>query len=178
MNIEARPAPATWLRLREEPENVDIAAVRQMVESTGFFSADEVSIAVELVEARLARGLASGYRFLFAEPLEGDDPAVAYTCYGEIPCTVGSYDLYWIAVRDAVRGRRIGHWLLAETEQRIRALHGRQIYIETSGRDLYASTQGFYARCGYELVARLDDFYADGDPKLVYTKRLSPVISD
>jgi ribosomal protein S18 acetylase RimI-like enzyme len=164
--------PQTWLQLREAPRASDVVDVGRIIESTGFFSVAEVDIARELVEERLNRGLASGYRFVFADPTEDPARLAGYTCYGEIPCTVGSYDLYWIAVDDELRGRRIGAWLLAETERRIRELGGRRVYIETSGRDLYAPTQGFYTRCGYALEARLEEFYGEQDPKLIYVKQL------
>lgn len=172
MSSDAQGSPDRWLRLREDPIPDDVAAVRQILESSGFFRPDEIDIAGELVQERLEKGMPSGYRFLFALPVEGDETPVGYTCYGEIPCTIGSYDLYWIAVADSLRGRHVGQWLLDETEKRIGALGGRRIYIETSGRELYAATQGFYLRCGYELVAKLDEFYAEGDAKLVYAKAL------
>ena len=55
-------------RFRTEPKPDDIAAIRRIVASTGFFRPDEIAVAVELVEERLARGLeASGYHFVFAE---------------------------------------------------------------------------------------------------------------
>ena len=49
-----------------------------LTSATGFFSDEEVAVAVELVEARLAQGLASGYRFLFAD---GDDGLDGYVCF-------------------------------------------------------------------------------------------------
>jgi ribosomal protein S18 acetylase RimI-like enzyme len=169
----AKIAPSTWLRLREEPRASDEAEIRRIVESTRFFRADEADVAAELVRERLQRGLESGYLFVFADPI--DDACgrlVGYTCYGEIACTLGSYDLYWIAVDDAYRGRHVGQWLLEETERRIAARGGRRVYIETSGSDLYAPTQGFYTRCGYVLEAKLEHFYTHGDPKLIYGKGL------
>jgi len=42
-------------------------SVRGIVESSGFFSAEEVEIAVQLVQERLTKGIQSGYHFLFAE---------------------------------------------------------------------------------------------------------------
>ena len=42
--------------------------------------------------------------------------------------------------------------------------------IETSARELYRPTQRFYERCGYEAEARLKDFYAPGDSKIIYVK--------
>ena len=41
----------------------DILAVQQLVTDTGFFSPQEVAIAVELVEQHLQQGSASGYFF-------------------------------------------------------------------------------------------------------------------
>ncbi len=157
--------------LRETVEPGDGAIVRDIVTSTGFFTAAEVDVAVELVQERLSRGVASGYLFVFGE-LAGR--TVGYTCYGPIACTVGSFDLYWIVVDEAFRGRGLGKLLLEATEARIAAAGGRRIYIETSGRTLYQPTQAFYERCGYVAEAVLADFYAPGDPKIVYSKALAP----
>ena len=48
----------------------------------------------------------------------------------------------------------------------------RQVYIETSNREQYAPTRGFYLRCGYRQEALLKDFYAVGDDKVIYGKVL------
>jgi D-alanine-D-alanine ligase len=45
----------------------DPEAVRRLVESTGFFNAEEIVIAGELVQEHLAKGDASGYFYVFAE---------------------------------------------------------------------------------------------------------------
>lgn len=155
--------------LRTEVLPCDRDAVRRLVESTGVFSAVEVDVAVELVDERLKQGLDSGYYFVFAES-EGEP--VGYTCFGPIPLTAASYDLYWIAVDKSQQGRRIGRLLLEKSESLIRELGGRQVYIETSNREQYAPTRGFYLRCGYEQAALLKDFYATGDDKVIYARRL------
>src|SRR5688572_27065775 len=87
--------PCPPYKLRHEITSEDRDAVRRIVEGTGFFRADEVDIAVELVDERLARGAASGYHFVFAELGE---VLAGYVCYGPTACTESSYDLYWIAV--------------------------------------------------------------------------------
>jgi D-alanine-D-alanine ligase len=159
------------LSLRDAVRPGDLMFVRDIVASTGFFTAAEVEVAVELVQEHLARGTRSGYFFLFAE-LAGQ--TVGYTCYGPIACTAGSYDLYWIVVEQALRHRGLGRFLLEAAEARITQAGGRRVYIETSGRALYQPTQAFYERCGYAPEAVLRDFYAPGDPKIVYSKAIAP----
>jgi ribosomal protein S18 acetylase RimI-like enzyme len=155
------------IRFRETPAPSDPAAVRSVVSSSGFFHPDEIDVAVELVETRLEQGEGSGYFFLFAE--RGCD-LLGYTCFGPIPCTRESYDLYWIAVREDCRGMGLGRELFDRSAAIMAGRGGRRIYIETSSRDLYASTRAFYLRCGCREEAVLEDFYAPGDHKAVYVK--------
>jgi ribosomal protein S18 acetylase RimI-like enzyme len=157
--------------LRTALRDSDVEAVVEMIRSTGFFREDEIKIAAELVEERLARGPASGYEFIIADL---DDRSIAYSCYGLIPCTIKSYDLYWIVTDQEFRNRGIGRWLLKETEQAIRALGGRGIYADTSSLPQYESTRQFYLRNQYVEAARFPDFYQDGDDKLVYFKMVRP----
>jgi len=147
----------------------DRETVRRLVESTGVFSPVETDVAVELVDDRLKRSTLSDYYFVFAEL---DGRTVGYTCHGPIPLTVGSYDLYWIVVDKSLQGRKIGQALLAEAEKLIRQAGGRQVYIETSNREQYAPTRGFYLHAGYEQAALFKDFYSPGDDKVIYAKVL------
>jgi GNAT superfamily N-acetyltransferase len=147
----------------------DIPAVRAITESTGFFHPDEVDIAVELVEERLAKGIRSGYHFLFAE--ENGVP-VGYASYGPIACTKESFDLFWIVVDARFRGKGLGTQLLEKSETAIVALGGSRVYVETSARTQYAPTRGFYLARGYALVVEMEDFYSPGDAKAVYLKVL------
>lgn len=157
------------LQLRTIVREDDVTAVRRIVESTGFFHAYEVNVAVELIRDAVERGDLSDYSFLFMD--EGRTP-VAYACFGPIACTVGSYDLYWIVVDNRYRGRGIGRRLLAHAEQSIRQRGGRKVYIETSSRTTYDPTRRFYERCGYSVEALLPDFYAPGDGKVIYARTL------
>jgi GNAT superfamily N-acetyltransferase len=153
----------------------DLAAVRRLVMTSGFFSEAEVSVAVELLEERCSKGESSGYEFLFAEC---GDKIIGYTCFGLIPCTQSSYDLYWIVVDPACQGKGVGKALLERSERLIHSQGGRRIYIETSAREQYIGTHAFYSVCGYRQAAFLEDFYAPGDGKLVYCKILETTPSD
>lgn len=165
--MPADPETASQMVFRDRVRKADLNGVRDIVESTKFFSAEEVEVARSLVAERLRLGVASGYSFLFAD-VEGR--SLGYTCYGRIAGTRGSFDLYWIAVRPSAQGSGIGRRLLAETEARVSSQGGERVYIETSEKELYRGTRSFYRRAGYRKVALLEDFYAPGDAKVIYVK--------
>ena len=154
---------------RQEILSSDLGVILNIVQSSGFFSTAEVEMACELATDRLENGQQSSYQFLFAE---NDGEVVGYTCYGLIPATAASYDLYWIAVSETSRGKKLGKMLLQKTEEIIRGMGGKRLYAETSSRAQYASTQKFYQNCGYIAEAVLKDFYAHCDSKIIYSKVL------
>ncbi|HOG81910.1 MAG TPA: GNAT family N-acetyltransferase [Smithellaceae bacterium] len=154
---------------RQEILSSDLGVILNIVQSSGFFSTAEVEMACELATDRLENGQQSSYQFLFAE---NDGEVVGYTCYGLIPATAASYDLYWIAVSETSRGKKMGKILLQKTEEIIRGMGGKRLYAETSSRAQYASTQKFYQNCGYIAEAVLKDFYTPGDSKIIYSKVL------
>ena len=155
------------ITIRNSVERADVKRIRSITESTGFFYPEEVDTAVELIEDRLDKGPRCGYHFLFAEE---DGQTVGYTSYGPIACTRTSFDLYWIVVAGSYRGKGLGKQILDASEKAIRGLGGTRVYIETSMRELYEPTRGFYLSRGYSPVAVLDDFYAPGDAKVIYLK--------
>jgi ribosomal protein S18 acetylase RimI-like enzyme len=159
----------TDFKFRNEVLPSDTSDVRKIIESTGFFHSYEIDVAVELVEERLTKGKSSGYYFIFAE---ADGKTVGYTCFGNIPCTLHSFDLYWIAVHNDYRSHGLGKILMDKTEEAIRLMGGKGIYIETSSQEKYIPTQKFYDKCDCELIGRFKDFYNDGDDKLIYKKTL------
>ena len=154
---------------RDKPIPSDVDSIRNIVRSSEFFSTEEVEMAVELLQENLSKGESSGYYFLLVEM---NERVVGYSCYGPIPCTKESYDLYWIAVLHEFRGRGIGRDLLALTEEKIGKMGGKRIYLDTSSRDQYEPTRSFYRAGGYEEEANLKDFYSPGDDKLIYVKEL------
>jgi GNAT superfamily N-acetyltransferase len=156
------------LTFRTDLVPADCRRIRTIVESTGVFNAVELNCAVELADERLKEGPASGYFFVFAEL---DGRVVGYACYGPIALTVGSYDLYWIAVEKSDQGAGLGRQIMEKTAEIIRGEGGRNIYIETSTKPHYQPTRAFYERCGCTLVATLDDFYSPGDGKAIYCKK-------
>jgi ribosomal protein S18 acetylase RimI-like enzyme len=156
----------TW---REEPVSTDINDIVEIVRSTGFFNDEELDVAAELVEERLDKGISSGYYFIF---LELDKKLIGYSCFGPIPGTVNSFDLYWIAVHNESRGMGLGKIIMERSEKEIAKMNGDRIYVETSSKDLYIPTRKFYEGCGYRAEAILKDFYAPCDDKIIYVKSI------
>lgn len=157
------------IQLRTEVKASDLEVVKEIVTTTGFFHPEEIDIAIELAEERLSKGAASGYEFIF---LEYDGKTVAYSCYGLIPLTKSSYDLYWIATHAEYRGKGLGKILLQETEKDIKARGGTGIYAETSSRALYEPTRQFYLKNEYDLKAQFEDYYDEGDDLVYFVKRI------
>jgi ribosomal protein S18 acetylase RimI-like enzyme len=155
--------------LRNKPLPEDCTSIRMLLARTGFFSEAEINTGVELVEEKLIQGDRSSYRFIFAE---AEKKLLGYTCYGLIPLTHASYDLYWIAVDPDCQGNGIGKVLLSKTEESIRESGGMRVYADTSSRKQYYPTRKFYLSCGYRKAANLPDFYTQGDGKIVFVKGL------
>ncbi len=98
---------------------------------------------------------------------------VGYLCYGPTPLTVGTYDLYWVAVDPEFAGQGIGTLLLEHFENELRRVKGRLIVIETSSSQNYGATRQFYLKNGYHLAEAIKDFYQIGEDRVTYTKYLS-----
>jgi ribosomal protein S18 acetylase RimI-like enzyme len=96
-----------------------------------------------------------------------------FACYGPTMGTDRTYDLYWIAVDRAAHGSGCGSALLTEVERRLEALHARMLVVETSSRSDYTATRGFYLKRGYVEAARVREFYAPKDDRIILTKRLA-----
>lgn len=161
-------APLEW---RETLRHEDATDVRRMVEETAMFTQDEIDVAVELVDERLAKGPSSGYDFLFAERA---GRAVGYACFGPIPGAPGRWDLYWIVVRPQAQRGGVGRELLRRAEALMSARGAERIYIDTSTSKNYAPTRAFYRAMGYRQVAELPDYYHDGDGKAIFMRRRAP----
>ncbi len=158
------------LTFRTHIKFADIEDVTGIVRSTGYFREDEIEVARELVDEAFHIGEESGYEFIFAD-INGR--TVAYSCYGLIPCTLKSYDLYWIATHNDYRGKGIGRLVLEKTEEAVKRLGGKTLYVETSSKEQYISTRVFYEKNNYILKVRFEDFYDIGDDKCVYIKVVS-----
>jgi D-alanine-D-alanine ligase len=150
-------------------EAKDRDGILSFMKGTGFFHDGEVEVAREVLDEAIAKGPTGHYKSFTL--LDNKTPA-GWICYGPTPCTHGTYDIYWIGVSATCQGRGYGRALLDHTEKLIRQQKGRLIIIETSGKPLYDSTRGFYLKTGYNETARIPEFYAPNDDRVIYSKTL------
>lgn len=145
----------------------DRAAVEHITRSSGLFREDEIPVAVEVFDAA-----AAGDPSYTALAAEADGRVAGWICWGPTPCTLGTWDLYWMAVDPSLQGSGVGTALIREMEHRLAGL-ARMIVVETAGRADYAGTRAFYEARGYRAVATIPDFYAPGDDQIAYVKYLT-----
>jgi len=147
----------------------DKPAIMAILRNTPEFKPIEVAVAEEVIDSYLRAPAGAGYRILVGQV---SSEVAGYICYGPTPLTEGTWDLYWAAVDQEWRGRGVGKALWEAAEKNIRQSQGRLAIIETSSKPEYEETRRFHSSRGYQIVCTVADFYAPGDDKLIYLKRL------
>jgi GNAT superfamily N-acetyltransferase len=146
----------------------DRGRIEEITRAVGRFRDDEIVVALEVFDAAI-RPIPDSYQVLGAEL---ESRLVGWICWGPTPCTLGTYDLYWMAVDPEIQGAGVGTALLQEMERRLKGV-ARLIVIDTAGRPDYSATRAFYQARGYSPVSTIPDFYAPGDDQVVFVKRVS-----
>jgi ribosomal protein S18 acetylase RimI-like enzyme len=103
---------------------------------------------------------------------DADDRVLGYACFGATPMTAAAYDLYWLVVAEAARGRGIGGALCAAVADELKGRGGHVIRVETSSLEGQGGARRFYEKVGFRLAGAIPDFYRDGDDLLVFSKVL------
>jgi ribosomal protein S18 acetylase RimI-like enzyme len=145
----------------------DRGRIEEITRAAGLFREEEIPVALEVFD-----GAAAGSPDYIALGAEHQGHLAGWICWGPTPCTLGTYDLYWMAVDPALQRTGIGTILLHAMERRLMGV-ARLIVVETAGRPDYRATRAFYQARGYAVAATIPDFYAPGDDQVVYVKSLS-----
>jgi ribosomal protein S18 acetylase RimI-like enzyme len=163
----------------------DRPRLAELLVATGAFHADEVEVALSLFDLSRRDGdetrvdaspdgtSTAPADYEFVGTFDEAERLTGYACFGPTPSTEGTYDLYWLAVDPAAQGSGMGRALVREVERRLAARGGRLLVVETSSRADYAGTRAFYRNTGYTEAARVKDFYAPADDRIMLTTRLT-----
>lgn len=148
----------------------DQEPIERLLRATDVFSEEEIGVAIELVGIYLDDTEQKDYELFTA--VDETEAVRGYVCVGPTPATLGTYDLYWIAVTPAEHGKGVGSQLLHFIEEHLKAKGGRMLIAETSSTPKYENTRTFYERKGFVLNARIKDYYKPGDDLIIYGKNL------
>jgi ribosomal protein S18 acetylase RimI-like enzyme len=161
---ESTPLKIRPIAIKDKP------AILQMLHNIPEFKTSEIAVAEEVLDSYLHDTIKSGYYVYIAEI---KSLIAGYICYGPTPLTEATWDVYWLAVAPSQQRQGIGKSLLSFAEGIIKENNGKMVVIETSSKPEYKATRSFYRGQNYKLACRIDDFYAAGDDKLIFIKRLS-----
>lgn len=148
-------------------KKADKPAIMGILRNTPEFLPSEVVVAEEVIDSYLDDSSRSGYMVLVSED---QDRLSGYVCYGPVPMTQSTWDIYWIAVGRELQGRGIGGRLLAAAEKDIGEKQGRRCMLETSSKPGYERTHSFYLSRGWQVICRIPDYYAPNDDLLIFSK--------
>jgi GNAT superfamily N-acetyltransferase len=147
----------------------DTPALLEMTDGTGVFKPGDLETLGEVLDTYHAEAHAEGHRCV---TFEQDGRPIGFAYYAPAELTDRTWHLWWIVVSKQIQAKGVGSRLLRHVEDDVRAARGRLLVIETSSLPAYELTRRFYLKQGYDLAAVLQDFYADGDSIVFFTKRL------
>ena len=147
-------------------------AIERVLRGCGVFSEEEIVVALEVLDVYLYRLNQQDYQVFTAKR---GGAVAGYVCFGRNTMTDGTFELYWIAVDPAQHRHGVGRSLMTLAEYEITRQNGRLISVETSSRADYHATRKFYHDLAYRQAAVVPDYYAEGDSKIILTKKLTRV---
>jgi ribosomal protein S18 acetylase RimI-like enzyme len=147
----------------------DTTALIALADATGLFPPSGLELLRQMLTDSLAEN--SNTESFWITDDDTEPVGVAY-CESE-RMTDRTWNLQLIAIHPNRQGQGRGTKLLTYIEQALLARGGRMLLVETSGSPDFEHTRAFYRKCGYEKEARIRDFYATGDDKVVFRKVLN-----
>lgn len=142
----------------------DIPALRQILDQTELFPS-------EMLKEMLMPALDGSHPALWLTA-HLDGSAIGFSYTEPEMLAEGAWNMLAIAIAPDHQGKGHGADLVRATEAQLRQNAQRLLIVETSGLAVYAATRRFYDTAGYDQEARIRDFWADGDDKVIFRKRL------
>lgn len=103
---------------------------------------------------------------------EMDGTAIGFCYAAPEQLAEGTWNMFAIAVLPEKQGQGVGGAMVKEFESNLRQHAHRVLLADTSGADEFQQTRTFYRKNGYSEEARIRDFWAEGDDKVVFWKSL------
>lgn len=149
-----------------QTKSQDIKSLSQILDSTELFPSEMLP---SMIEGFLAKKQKEDIWLSCIQ----DDEVIGF-CYA-IPeaLTVGTWNMLAIAVDPNKQGNGVGSAILKALELALKESGHRILIVDTSGSSEFERTREFYRQNNYIEEARIRDFWAEGDDKVIFWKSLN-----
>lgn len=148
----------------------ELSAVLSVARSCGLFDDDELTTLAKSFEESYADPHTTA---LWMARFDGNGSALAVVYCVEERMADRVWNVLFIGVDSAHKGRGIGSALLQHVELTLKRRSQRLLIVETGTGSEFENVHRFYTRNQYEKEGIVRDFYADGEHKTVFRKRIS-----
>ncbi|KAF0757110.1 hypothetical protein DYB25_001292 [Aphanomyces astaci] len=146
------------------------ASLVALAASTGIFQPGEAEMLLGETLDHLYANALGDHHYAFVSV---DDEAINGWVYLSImKDTDRVWNLWWIGVAPGHQGKGVGRRLMEFVEAFVRQQGARILLVETSATDMLAKTRAIYTRWGFTNCGEIPDFYADGEGKVTFWKRI------
>ncbi|KAF0718892.1 Aste57867_1410 [Aphanomyces stellatus] len=140
--------------------------------STGIFEPGEAEMLLGDTLDQLQANALGNHHHAFVAVDDATGAIDGWVYFSVMKDTDRVWNLWWIGVAPARQGKGVGRQLMEFVEGFVRQQDGRILLVETSATERLAKTRAVYARLGYTNCGTIPDFYADGDGKVTFWKRI------
>ena len=144
--------------------SADMFALKGVIDANGLFPSDML----DEMTAAFFQGKTPDDIWL---TVDQEGPIAVLYCAPE-QMTVGTSNLYLIAVHPDRQGEGVGTLLIEHVEKQLKAKGQRILLVETSGLPAFERTRAFYQSRGFHQEARIREFYREGEDKIIFRKSL------
>lgn len=86
--------------------------------------------------------------------------------------TEGTYNLLAIGVSQNAQRNGVASAMMEYIERALKDKEGRLLIVETSNVSAQEGARKFYHKIGYKQVAVIEDFWKEGEDKMIFLKKL------
>lgn len=145
----------------------DLPALKDLTRSSGLFSSDELKAFDGMMDDSFA-SIDGPEDWLVL----GDREVHGAALHGPEPMTPGVWTLWFIAVRADRRREGVAFALLKAVEYVACKAGARLLSVDTSDAPAMAPARALYPAAGFEEEGRFRDWYAEGEARISFRKRL------